>query len=199
MERYSLIRGDYMKVWKLDYEYNKYESFQLVEEDRTFLEEFEDKITRGNPCNGSLDNLKVHIIDGRTKGDFPILWNGSGILVFSENVKKSISSLISNEVEFIPLIHNKRKIYLVNVLNIIDAIDYGNSEFKILRSGKPVSIKKYAFSLDKIRGENIFRVLLADKIYSTETYVTSEFKNIIESNNLKGFRFIEVWDSELKL
>nr|WP_159036303.1 hypothetical protein [Clostridium botulinum] len=41
--------------------------------------------------------------------------------------------------------------------------------------------------------EHIFKVCEYSKIF---VFVSDEFKNLVESSGLKGFLFIEVWDSE---
>ncbi|MGX9708843.1 imm11 family protein [Laceyella tengchongensis] len=52
-----------------------------------------------------------------------------------------------------------------------------------------------AFVKEKVERENIFRVYL-DESLVWMVFVSDAFKKVVESNNLSGLKFIEVWDSE---
>lgn len=184
-----------MKIWRLEIDFGEYESFQLVNKDRQFLREFKNKILSGKPQNGELDNMEVEIVEGELASDLPKLWSASGTMLISEKAKKYLESLISDCVEFIPLKYQSVTIYIVNILRITDAIDYENAIFRRLDSGLVVGLESYSFVTSKIQGFNMFKLMLNDRIYSTEIFVTSEFKTRVEENKLLGFKFVEVWDS----
>ena len=42
----------------------------------------------------------------------------------------------------------------------------------------------------------IFKVYINGKIHPTVVFISDELKALIEQSELKGFGFIEVWDSE---
>ena len=184
-----------MKVWRLEIDFGEYESFQLVNKDRQFLKEFKYKILSGNPQNEELDNMEVEVVEGKLISDLPKFWSASGTMLFSEKAKKCLESLISNCVEFIPLIFPNRTVYIVNILSVVDAIDSDNTVFRKLDSGLVVGLEKYSFVTRKLEGYNMFKLMLNDRIYSTEVFVTSEFKKRAEESKLIGFKFLEVWNS----
>ncbi len=183
-----------MKIFKIEAELGEYESFQLVNKNRDFLREFKCKILSGKPQKGKLDNLVLEMIGGEKFSDSPKFWSGSGILLFSEKAKRTLEDLLKNYVEFIPVKSKNVNFYIVNTLCIEDAIDYKKAELRMLDTGLIVGIEKYSFIENKVCNIPMFKVLLNDRIYSTEIYVTSEFKNKVEEAKLEGFKFIEVWE-----
>lgn len=195
-EQLSLIRkGLEMKVWKVEVEHGEFESIQFVNTDRQFLKEFKRKILSGEPQYGEFDNNKVEIIEGSKKSDFPKFWGASGTLVFSERAKNCLEKYLGNNVEYIPVKLEADTYYVVNILCILDIIDYKTAIFRKLETGLVVGIEKYSFIEEQIKGHNIFKVLLNNRIFSTEIYVTSEIKSKIEEFGLEGLKFIEIWKS----
>ncbi len=185
-----------MKIWQLNNELSGFESFQLVNKDDVFLKDFRKEIRSGKKQYDKFANLKVEILDVGEKGDFPNFWSCHGLFVVSEQAKKCLQELIKNSVEFIPILLEDVTFYIINILSIIDAIDYENATFRKLSTGLVVGLEQYSFLKEKIEGLNIFVTTLNGHIHSTEVFVTSEFKDAVEKNNLKGFKFVEVWDSE---
>ena len=57
--------------------------------------------------------------------------------------------------------------------------------------------KKYSFKEKEVNNINMFKVLLGEKIYNSEIYISSELKDKIEGFNLVGFEFTEMWDSDV--
>lgn len=96
-------------------------------------------------------------------------------------------------VNLVNLENNKRldEYVVVNVLDVIDAINLKNSDCSIrfLKNGeKFVSIRKYALNENKINGKHIFK-LKGDEI---PIFVFQTFKQLIEENNITGCDFLEV-------
>ena len=80
--------------------------------------------------------------------------------------------------------------HVANVCKVIDALDLGNSKYDLfeLDDEKILSVEKYALKKEVIKDYNIFK-LENDTI---PTFVSEEFKNKIEEDNLTGFQFLEV-------
>ena len=184
-----------MKIWRLEIDFGEYESFQLVNKDKQFLREFKNKILSGKPQNGELDNMEIEIVEGEIATDLPKFWSASGTMLFSEKSKNCLESLISDCVELIPIKYQNTTIYMINILCLTDTIDYSNAILKKLDSGLVVGVESYSFVTSKIQDFNMFKLMLNGRIYSTEIFVTSEFKTRVEENKLLGFKFVEVWDS----
>jgi hypothetical protein len=59
-----------------------------------------------------------------------------------------------------------------------------------------LGLEKYAFIHERVKNQHIFKVYLSQRIDSSSTFVSDEFKNCLLENELKRFEFEEVWDSE---
>ncbi|HFU7056847.1 TPA: hypothetical protein ACGN81_003899 [Bacillus cereus] len=68
--------------------------------------------------------------------------------------------------------------------------------FKKLITGLIIGCEKFAFNSNTVQNEMIFKVYINGKIHPTAVFISDELKNLIEQSDLKGFEFIEVWDSE---
>ena len=94
----------------------------------------------------------------------------------------------------LPTICSDCELYILNITNIVDGVDYTKSQVKYFPDGKRVlRFIKLAFIEEKVRGSHIFKIV-ENKI--TSTYVSDEFRQRILDNNLTGFKFELVWDSE---
>lgn len=65
-----------MKIWKLGIDTGKRDDsqqYQLVNRDKMFLSDFERKIYMAEKQNGMLDDLQVHVIQGRKESDITYL------------------------------------------------------------------------------------------------------------------------------
>lgn len=183
-----------MKIYKLDAELNEYESFRLLNEDNIFIRNFRKEMSNGERKNGKFDNLELELIDSGKPSDLPQFWNFTGALIFSERAKNCLESYLEDCVEFILLKYHEVSYYLVNVIRIIDGIDYENAGFRKLDTGLVVGMDKYSFKENEVKNVNMFKVLLNKRIYNSEIYVSSELKERIEEFKLVGFKLTEMWD-----
>lgn len=185
-----------MKVWNLTADMDGYESFKFKNEEKDFLRNFKNEMSKGEKIKGKFDNFELEIIDTGESSDLPRFWNYIGTLVFSERAKKCLEAYLEDCVEFIPVKYEQINYYMLNVVRIADAIDYDCATFRKLDTGLVVGMDKYAFKKDVIKNINMFKVLLNGRIYDSEIYISSELKEKIEEFNLKGFKFTEMWDSD---
>ena len=121
------------------------------------------------------------------------VWIAVGIVLFNQKAKDCLEGVFGDYVEFVPAKYQDDIYYIVNVLNIIDGINYEKSEFKKTHDGSPYSVKKFSFKPNIVKDVSIFKVFLKDHIYSTNLLVSQEVKDIVEANGLTGFSFEEVW------
>lgn len=117
-----------------------------------------------------------------------------GIPVFSRKTLDILGPYINNYVEFLPLVHEEMDFFAVNVINVIDCVDRQRSKVKTLIStGDSLGYEKIVFSSEKIPEHTlIFKVN-----GSLGIYVTDHFIELVNLHKLKGFKFIEVWNSEI--
>jgi hypothetical protein len=136
--------------------------------------------------------IEVETLYKRKYNDFPKY--GIGKPVVSEKVKNIIFPFISGEAEFLPLLHEGKKLYMLNVIHVLDCVDWENSKVTRLPHGYIASLDKLVFDLDKLpEGTHLFK--FKEKA-STKVYATEAFKKLVDQNNLKGMDFSLVFDSE---
>lgn len=116
-------------------------------------------------------------------------WDMKGFLV-DEIFYNLFSKINNSNIQFIKFQDN---FYLFNNLNVISALDMNKTEFEILQ-GIIVGIKKHIFLNQQY--PFLFQIKLPTGFVIRNYFVTDEFIKIINDNNIKGFLFEEVWDSE---
>ena len=115
------------------------------------------------------------------------------IPVVSPKVIEFTKDLIGKQVEVLSTLCSDCELYILNITNRIDVVDYSKSQVKYFPDGKRVlDFIKLAFIEEKVRGNHIFKLI--EK--SGFIYVSDEFRQRIIDNGLTGFKFELVWDSE---
>jgi hypothetical protein len=135
---------------------------------------------------------KMFLITFESKKMRDTIHIGSGMVAFSEKAVEIMMPFLNGNVQILPLLHPIQKYYLLNVTNVIDALDYNTSEFLKLRSGKMVRVEQYAFKEDVVDNQDIFKIPYFTTSY---VYVSDSFRQAVIDNKLTGFNFIELWDS----
>ncbi|MBN2878410.1 MAG: hypothetical protein JXN65_02160 [Clostridia bacterium] len=187
-----------MKIWRLEVDFQEYETYKIHFAD-DYLEELKDRISKLDSqgigeINSRIKN--VELIDGKEKGDFPQVWNLPFVPVISERGRIALKDIINDNCEFIQFSYQNDIYYLMNIITVIDAIDYEKSILKKRSSGLVVGFKKHMFKPNTIRNKNIFKIYLNNRIRNTEIFVSDDFKKAVEQAELKGFKFVEVWNNE---
>lgn len=164
--------------------------------------ESKDYIYFGNYCDHVLNEMNfdnyekvpdIYFVRRDGKDRFTVIrdYYYCFIPVFSEKSISVIGDLIPNNSELKLLNNvdkkNKDKFYVLNIKDRIDCFDIDKLEF---RGG---SISKYSFIESKIpQKSSIFKPFTS----RADNYVTQEFVDRVIENNLRGFTFIPLWDSE---
>lgn len=178
-----------MKIWQLNFELDKYDN--LIPTREFTVEEIQ-------AFNGRSDlkpwkPIKVKRMEpekGLELSDAP----GFTFPVFSRRALNCLESLINKNVEILPLDFDEKEYLGINIITVLDAIDYENSIYKTYRDGKRImAFKKYAFLPNVIKNVSIFKISDEKTRYA---FVSDEFKQTVEINNLTGYKFKLVWDSE---
>jgi hypothetical protein len=177
-----------MKIWNLS-----------VTWENTILWE----ILKTNPLALSNYEFSGKYID--SWGDFYIFFEnkkmrdcmdaGVGAPGLSKKAVEILIPLLGNNVQLLPLKHPTFEYFRLNVLQVIDAIDYEKSTFRKLPNGKLLTVKEYVFKPDCLMGIDIFK----DPYFTTNVYVSDRFRQTVLDNKLTGFDFIELWDSDTSL
>ncbi|KEK20309.1 hypothetical protein BAMA_17905 [Bacillus manliponensis] len=186
-----------MKIWQLKSSTDDYQTFQLLnyEEDKGY---FKNTFNSTVSLSGSWTPKFIEITDEGYQSDCPIFWGKSGVQIISEKAKQVLEPLVGNNVEFLPLIHKttNEKYYAIHILHVLDALDINNTIFKKLSSGLIIGCEKFVFIPSVVQNEMIFKVYINKRVHPNYFFVSDEFRNAVLESDLKGFEFVEVWDSE---
>lgn len=166
------------------------------------------------PLNNTLENRKSLNFDGevlkewgpislvasnhKTEKNLPvadICFTGDvSSFLLNEHSYNILYPIIKDSVQFFRTDSNYGDLYVVNVTCVLDCLNREKSNIVLFPSSDRImAIKEFAFSMDKIRNNILFKIPEKSKSFS---FATEEFKEIIEKNCLKGIKFIPLWDSE---
>lgn len=187
-----------MKIWKVSSanDLGGYDELSLVKMNEDL---YKPDLLNGISRINSWAPLALYRYKKKKKSDAPNFC--SGLLVLTQNAIDKLDDLIGSAVEYLPATCEDRykNIKLVNVLNVLDALDYDKIEY---RENK-VTIEKYPFIEEKVRGHHIFKVYEdeshSEANVSLRIFVSEEFKKRVFEAGLKGFTFGKIWDSEGEL
>lgn len=183
-----------MKIWQLYNVTNEHFSLILQEQSETNYDYLRDKID-GKPLNEEWNPLKVVLYDKSNKyTDFPIFWDVQAPILAKKAVNYSLE-LLGEKVEFLPLKHDIYNYFVCNVINIIDCLNESESKLKRFSSGRIMDIIGYDFNVNILEAEDPI-ILRFPRNFTHEVFCYRNVKNHIESSNLKGYVFKEVWDSD---
>jgi hypothetical protein len=180
---------DILKIYSLSTINTGFETLVLENNDEVFPKYF-------NP------NFNGHVIDkwGEVKvrthrkgkrTDAPSFLTGMPII--SRRAAEVFSEHLHEKIQILPLTHEQHEYVIVNVINVIDALDYNHAEIKRFTSGNIQDIVTYSFHPHVIQNELIFKI---PEYPQNKIFVTDSFREIIEANKLIGFRFDLIWNSE---
>ncbi|MEK8127557.1 DUF1629 domain-containing protein [Paenibacillus filicis] len=112
----------------------------------------------------------------------------------SRRALDNLKHFIEKYAEVLPYELNESEYFAINVINVIDCIDYSTSGYvKDEQYNLIKEIYKYSFKLDMVSNVDIFKI---PEFKKTRIFVSEKFKQAVEAAKLTGFQFIEVWDSE---
>ncbi len=115
-------------------------------------------------------------------------------VVVNERCFNIIKPYIQDAAQVLSAKSKKQKLFVLNVTAVRDCLDYENSKLKrFSSSGRIMRIEKYAFHREMLSNAFIFKI--PEEVH-THPYVTDSFKNLMEQNGIKGFKFVLVWQDE---
>lgn len=183
-----------MKLWSLEEDVDNYEHITLADGSNHNWVDFGDMFDRKNLKDNWIP-IRVQLIEHAgdlERGDMPYLSPGKP--VFSKMTVTTLKDLLQENAEILPLEYDLQELYIINVTNLIDAIDYDKSDIDYMRDGiRILSVNRYSFNVEKVKNQHIFKII--NQLYGT-VFVSDEFRNRVLESGLKGFKFIEVWDSK---
>lgn len=181
-----------MKIWSLEVETDKYNSISVKDDKHLEIykrvETGESLITNWNPIEINVSNKR------KENSDYPF---GLSCPVLSKRAIDILNDLIHPPTEFLPLISDNMEYFILNTLNLVDCLNDSKSVPEQFY-GIIVDYEKFSFILDKVKGQHLFKLKIpnTNRTLKNRVFVSDFFKETVLKNNLKGFKFIEVWDSE---
>lgn len=109
----------------------------------------------------------------------------------SERARNVIEPLVKEQVEFLPLITPVGRYFEMNIQRL-SCLDVERSEVDYLypeERRKIFKVLKYAFLWEHLEGQHIFWIR---EVGTTPTFVSDEFKRVVEENGLTGLLFYPV-------
>lgn len=176
-----------MKVWKLRFDFDEYNYLTPIK--RFTVNELWDFDGRSlvdtwKPREFRLAKNNKQELSDAPGFEFPIL---------SPKAYNVLKSIIGESVEVLDVLYGEEKYYGINILAVLDTLDYENSEYETFdNSDRIMVVHKYCFRKTKELEQNHIFKIKEEKYY----FVSDEFKTVVEQNHLKGFRFQLVWQSD---
>ena len=101
-----------------------------------------------------------------------------------------LSDISQLNIRFVPL---NDDFVLLNNLTVLDCLDRKKTKYKYFENDI-LGVEQYYFKENNY--PPLFQVKLQNQLIIRDYFVTDEFLNIVNENQLKGFKFVEAWDSE---
>ena len=144
------------------------------------------------------DEEKIEVTFDKNKGyeEFDYAVNDLGWLVITEKFKKVLEPLNLGKHQFLPLKAKSKtdneiiNLYVLNICNIVDAIDYDNSKYieAMIDGSLDRSLTVVALNGSKLEGYDMFK-LKGEEFY---IIVSEKVKKAVKKNKITGCYFSEL-------
>lgn len=197
-----------MKIFKLDANSNNATNFMYKWQEEAFVRD-RDFLLLFSIANKSLiehlpDATCEKIIDATSNNEanFSRFMGVSVNFILDQKAKDVLENNLNDALEFIPIKCEDKTLYLMYVMENAP-YDYNNivRENTIVmvnpKTGEkqnmlvPSRVKKFAFKEKDVENKDIFRPIL-DAAYKSEIFVSQRFRQIVQDNNLSGFKFTKI-------
>lgn len=179
-----------MKIWTMQADANNYNNFTLIDDagwkDLVRLDSF-----AGNPMREEWVPYQVKILKDKKIGDMQAFFGG--VPALNQNAIDKLAIFFQDNIELLPLSYEKDSYFALNVLDLINCVNYEKADINRFSDGNIMSFNRYEFIKEKIENKHIFKIIDEPRKFP---FVSNEFKMKVVENELTGFLFTEVWDSE---
>ncbi|WP_366346932.1 DUF1629 domain-containing protein [Paenibacillus amylolyticus] len=139
--------------------------------------------------------INVETLYKRTYMDFPNYIIGKPVVSKKVKDKMEKEDILTNEVEFLPITNDNMELFMLNVTNILDCVDYNRSGIDRFKDGSWFRFNKLVFDATKIPdGTCMFKI---KETAGVQVFVTEKFKEWIEEHKFKGLNFSVIYDSDV--
>ena len=178
-----------MRIYKLKLDVNNYKTCFI--EETNVSKDYFDNICTAIPLDFEYGIVRFIYSDkdDKKRGDVLNCWDFCGYLI-NDKLCNLLSSKSTIKAQYIKLQEN---FILLNNLKILDCLDNEKTEYEYFEKDI-IGVEKYSFK--RLDYPPLFQITLPNGYVELFYFVTDEFIKIINDNNIKGFLFEEVWDSE---
>ena len=177
-----------MRIFKLNVDVDNYESCYI--EETNISEDIFDNFCTATPL--SFRNETVHFkYSGKVEkiGDVLNCWDFCGYLIND----KTCNLLSSNNKIQAQYIKFQKDFTLLNNTLVIDGLNSKKTKYEYFENDI-IGVECYSFK--QLDYPPLFQIALPNGYVPIFYFVTDEFIDIVKKNNIKGFKFEEIWDSE---
>lgn len=126
-------------------------------------------------------------------GDRQAIGFESDPMAVSRRALDALLPHIGLAVQVVPLVFDEGEYSLLNIVNVIDALDLEKSEKTFYRAdGTLKDVVRHVFRPDVVHDQFIFKIPQAPR----RAFVTDRFVEVVQSAGLTGFQFEELWNDE---
>jgi len=215
-----------MKIWRLtpSNEEPTFPYITSEEETNYYIDLFKNKLYTKKRIEQNFHPTVICNLKGVDIGYLPFM--EQEFWIFTEKAKQALAPLLTDKVELLPLITRKqvhKKIsrvkllryrkaykpliemiqpephYLINILDIkpLEVIDFDKSDFEFDEEKQEIYMTDtLAFFPEKLVDSHLFKIMNHGRALQTSTFISDQFKTIVEQNNLTGLKFSEAHEDE---
>jgi len=150
----------------------------------------------GSPQKELWKPAKVTRYNEMPLGDYISKLSNDAIIMRKTAIEKIRG--IAGSIEVLPLDCDFGDYRLINVLDVIDCVDYENSDYDTFSTsanfdGRPkiMTFNQISFFAEKIKGHHLFKIIDLPK---SVIYVDDVFVTTIAEHRITGFAFEKVWE-----
>ncbi len=186
-----------MKYYKLLYDYEHEDNSIFLEIDEKTLSFDRYEAEKGIEFSDWNADIKVNYDIGNERVITDYVLNDLSWFIVTDKLKCIIESMKNNKVQYLPIRAISKDglevldLYLVNICNIVDALDLENSKYsvhEIDENEKMISVQKYTIKGSEIKDIDLFRL----KDHYMSIFISEKLKKAMDKNGITGCDYLEV-------
>jgi hypothetical protein len=128
---------------------------------------------------------------GRLRAPSDMPWLSENTPILKDRAVAAVGELFARYGELLPLECEETPLTLLNVCNVIDALDMERSKLVHFRSGRIMDIEEWVFKADAVGDNQMFKIA---QMPTHIVYVNEDVVTAVQRAELEGVGFQLVWD-----
>ena len=182
-------------IWIMQLDVENYRSFNSTAEFFDKWLRWRDKFLNPGSYAAEWEAVRMILFEGNPgekrkeqRKPIPDFANGYVVDSCSDRARRVIEPLVQGQIEFLPLTTPVGPYWEMNVQRL-KCLDEEKSLVKRFKDGQIMRVIKYAFYWERLKGQHIFWI---QEVGKHPTFVSDEFKRLVEENDLTGLEFLPV-------